>query len=122
MIDLEQFNVSEFIDYLPSLVSLILHECENFRAGRVSNFLPEWKSLTTDPDVISNVSGVKIECDFLPEQPARDKSHFSQADFWYPSKRDGYLIIKSGSGTSVGSSWTDNSAYFTSKTGRNAPE
>ena len=73
--------MSEFIDYLPSLVSLLLHECENFTAGRVSNYMSEWKSLTSDPDIISNISGVKIECDFIPEQPVRSKSQFSKTDF-----------------------------------------
>ena len=94
LIDLEQVTVSEFLDYLPSLVSLLLHECDNFRAGRVSNFLPEWKSLTSDPDILSNVSGVKIECDFLPEQPARNKSHFNQTEFHIIQKEIETLISK----------------------------
>ena len=91
---MEQVTVSEFLDYLPSLVSLLLHECDNFRAGRVSNFLPEWKSLTSDPDILSNVSGVKIECDFLPEQPARNKSHFNQTEFHIIQKEIETLISK----------------------------
>ena len=53
--------MSEFNDYLPSLVSVLSHESEDFRAGKVSKFLPEWISLTIDQDIISNVSGVKIE-------------------------------------------------------------
>ena len=60
---MEDLNVNDFIDYLPSFVSLLSHECENSMAGRVANYASEWKSLTNEPDVISNLSGLKIERD-----------------------------------------------------------
>ena len=60
---MEDLNVNDFIDYLPSFVSLLSHECENLIAGRVSNYISEWKSLTSEPDIISYLSGLKIERD-----------------------------------------------------------
>ena len=32
-----------------------------FQAGQLRNFLPQWKTVTTDPTILQFVSGVKIE-------------------------------------------------------------
>ena len=43
-------------------------ECESFQAGRISNYLSEWRKITSDPQILSYVTGVEIERKGLPQE------------------------------------------------------
>ena len=43
-------------------------ECESFQAGRISNYLSEWRKITSDPQILSYVTGVEIERKELPQE------------------------------------------------------
>ena len=64
----ESVDVSEFSARLPYLISLLTLECESFQAGRISNYLSEWRKITSDPQILSYVTGVEIERKGLPQE------------------------------------------------------
>ena len=66
-----QYSVSKFQSYLPTLITYLNYECDSFQAGRVSSFLPCWKELTHDREILSCVLGVKLEFDSTPVPPNR---------------------------------------------------
>ena len=73
-------SVSQFPAYLPTLLSYLHNECANFEAGRVSKFLPTWKTLTHDPEILMTVTGVHIELDELPEPPKPRSAQFTEKE------------------------------------------
>ena len=46
-----------------SFKSLILSKVNNFRGGQLEKHVREWRKLTNDPNILSIISGVKIEFD-----------------------------------------------------------
>ena len=65
----------------PGRASSILKLQTEFQAGQLRNFLPQWKTVSTDPTILQFVSEVKVEFrnDSLPMQQhkrptMRDKS------------------------------------------------
>ena len=40
---------------------------EEFRAGRVSQFLENWKQITRNPVVLGWIRGIKLDFDHVPE-------------------------------------------------------
>ena len=60
--------VSDLHTFVPTLNKYLSEKCNTFTAGRVAQFLPKWKQITSDTNIISDVSGVKIEFDTPPVQ------------------------------------------------------
>ena len=52
-------------------------ECERFRAGRVSQFYENWKTLTCDQQILQNILGTKVDCVEAPEQHSLRPTHFN---------------------------------------------
>ena len=73
-------SVSQFPAYLPTLLSYLHNECANFEAGRVSKFLPTWRTLTHDPEILMTITGVHIELDELPEPPKPRSAQFTEKE------------------------------------------
>ena len=57
----------------PSILSTLKLQTK-FQAGQLRNFLPQWKTVTTDPTILQFVFGVKIEFqnNSLPRNNIRD--------------------------------------------------
>ena len=68
--------VSEFPAFVPTLNKYLSEKCNRFTAGGVAQFLPKWKQITSDTNIISDISGVKIEFDTHPV-----KHNFKQTKF-----------------------------------------
>ena len=62
----------------PSILSTLKLQTK-FQAGQLRNFLPQWKTVTTDPTILQFVSGVKIEFqnNSLPTQQHKRPSVFN---------------------------------------------
>ena len=50
------------------LVKYFKSRVTNFRAGQISNYLPAWQELTSDPEILETVSGQFIEFEIQPIQ------------------------------------------------------
>ena len=55
-------SVSVFEQFLPSLLSHLQDSRSNFRAGCIASNLVAWTEITNDKEVLSEVSGVHIDC------------------------------------------------------------
>ncbi|KAK2548274.1 hypothetical protein P5673_031601 [Acropora cervicornis] len=42
--------------------------CSNFRAGSIATKFTAWTDITNDKEILSDVSGVKVECTETPVQ------------------------------------------------------
>ena len=75
--------ISEVCDRLilarNDVVQNMLGQQTSFCAGRLRDYLAQWKGLTSDPIILQYVAGVKIEFkgDILPQQSARRPSLFN---------------------------------------------
>ena len=75
--------ISEVYDKLilarNDVVQNMLGQQTSFCAGRLRDYLVQWKGLTSDPIILQYVAGVKIEFkgDILPQQSARRPSLFN---------------------------------------------
>ena len=54
--------------------------CANFKAGNISNCFPEWKNITSDKDILSDVGGMSIECTDIPTQHHIRSSSLSKTE------------------------------------------
>ena len=61
-------TVSEFEDFVPSLEEYYHWRCEVYQAGGLGNSIEAWKQLTTDKEILRDISGVHIPCAYAPEQ------------------------------------------------------
>ena len=60
----------------PSIISDIQTEVSCFQGGRIKHFSDIRKSLTSDPDILQTVNGLKLEFnDLVPEQPSPSSEH-----------------------------------------------
>ena len=55
-------SVSVFEQFLPFLLSHLQDACSNFRAGCIANNFVAWTEITNDKEVLSDVSGIHIDC------------------------------------------------------------
>ena len=60
--------VSEFEKHIPEIISYLQSLSENFRAGRVARHFSAWTNITSDKEILANVTGLKIECSEEPVQ------------------------------------------------------
>lgn len=61
-------SVSVFEQFLPSLLAYLQISCSNFRAGSIATKFAAWTDITNDKEILSDVSGVSIECTETPVQ------------------------------------------------------
>ena len=61
-------TVSEFEKHIPVITSFLQSLSKNFRVGRVAKHFPAWTKITSDKEILTNVTGVKIECSEEPVQ------------------------------------------------------
>ena len=69
-------NFPSFIE--DSLRGYFQYCCNNFQAGRISQFLDIWRQLTSDQEILSTVRGMSIDFDNTPHQhylPKTNRSH-----------------------------------------------
>lgn len=64
-------EVSEFLLNLPSLMNDLKLKTESFVGGRIKYFVREWRTLTSDPEILEMVEGLHIdfESDIYNEPP-----------------------------------------------------
>ena len=55
--------MSVFIESLPASIHTLQLEVNKFERGRLKRFQPEWKKLTSDPEILEMVAGARIELD-----------------------------------------------------------
>ena len=60
--------MSVFEQFLSSLLAYLQTSCSNFRAGSIATKFTAWTDLTNDKEILSDVSGVSIECTETPVQ------------------------------------------------------
>lgn len=62
--------MSEFEDHIRCIVNKCEHDVTLFTGGRLKNFLPEWRQITSDDEILSLISGALIQFNsphhFLP--------------------------------------------------------
>ena len=58
---------------MPIDVHSFKHRADNFKAGAISRCLKKWKSITSDPWILSIVKGYNIEFKWNPYQYSRPK-------------------------------------------------
>ena len=75
MKEIGHHSVSVFKQFLPSLLSHLPTSCSNFRAGSIATKFAAWTEITNNKEILSDVSGVSIECTETPVQ------------HWLPSQR-----------------------------------
>ena len=71
-------SVSTFEEHLPSIKSQLKNECNNFRAGRVAQFYENWRDLTHDQEILTDIRGTNIECNTAPQQHKLSHKQFSK--------------------------------------------
>ena len=54
-------SVSKFATFVPKVLMYFEQKCKDFRAGQVANQFVEWTKITSDKEILSNISGVAIE-------------------------------------------------------------
>ena len=70
---LSKLHVSEFQEFLPTLLLFLTYQCDNFKAGRIKSHIKAWQHITKDPEILSYVSGVKMELNSPPCISHRDR-------------------------------------------------
>ena len=55
--------MSVFTESLPATIHTLELEVNEFKRGRLKRFQPEWKKLTSDPEILEMVAGARIELD-----------------------------------------------------------
>ena len=61
-------DVSLFCTILPSLIKLLEHRLETFKAGKLTEYIDAWKTLTNDSEVLDMIMGRTIEFHTQPTQ------------------------------------------------------
>ena len=81
----------------PSILSTLKLQTK-FQAGQLRNFLPQWKTVTTDPTILQFVSGVKIEFqnNSLPTQQHKRPSVFNTKQHAFVKAEIDKLLAKGG--------------------------
>ena len=73
-------EVSFFYENLPEIVNELHELKENFKAGQTRYKIEEWKTITSDENILNHVLGVEIVfTDFIP-QGAEFESKFSNEE------------------------------------------
>ena len=73
-------SVSNFPSHVTEIKALFTEQCNTFQAGRVAKSLDNWKSVTSDKDILTTVLGTKIEFSEFPEQNALPQTKFNKGE------------------------------------------
>ena len=61
-------TVSKFEEFVPSLRECYHWRYESYQAGGLRDSMEAWKQLTSDKEMLQDISGVHIPCAYAPEQ------------------------------------------------------
>ena len=61
-------TLSKFEDFVQSLREYYHCHCKFYQAGGLGNSIAAWKQLTSDQEILRDISGVHIPCAYAPEQ------------------------------------------------------
>ena len=61
-------QVQDYVDFIPALLNIFRIKVSNFKAGRLSSYLEQWKLLTSDEFILDMVLGGHIELSSPPTQ------------------------------------------------------
>ena len=87
-------KVSNWERFVPRIKKYLTSLCDNFKAGNVSKKFSEWKKITSDKDILSDVRGMSIECTDIPEQHYLRPPSFSQTESMIIDMEVGKLLTK----------------------------
>ena len=86
--------MSDFIDFVPSVLSHFEQACEKFKAGQVANHLVHWTKITSDKEILSNVSGGSIELTDTPIQHSFNVRKFQLHEYPIMDGEIAKLLVK----------------------------
>ena len=80
--------------------------CKEFKAGQVAKHFADWTKITSDREILSNISGVGIEVIDMPTQHSCNVQKFQPHE--YPIL-DGEIskLLSKGVITKAGGTWTN---------------
>lgn len=92
-------SVGSLVVVLPNYLKYLQHRCQVFVAGQVANHFKTWTDLTSDKEILSDIVGMKIQCDDIPYQhrisvPSRTRQEHSLIDEEIAKLIDKKVIIK----------------------------
>ena len=87
-------SVSDFTDFVPSILSYFEQACEKFKAGQVANHFVHWTKITSDKEILSNISGVSIELTDTPIQHSFNVRKFQPHEYPILDGEIAKLLIK----------------------------
>ena len=61
-------DVSKFETLLPAIITGLEQSVKCFKAGNLTSFLPKWKSITSDREILDMITGTTIDFRYLPVQ------------------------------------------------------
>ena len=65
---LQSLEVSEYQSFLPSLLAFFRCRVSTFQAGQISHCVQQWRTLTSDSEILETVLGQRIEFTLTPVQ------------------------------------------------------
>ena len=72
-------QVSDIENYIPALKTYLWAKHERFQAGQIKTKLNNWKRMTSDPEVLETVKGLKIKFDGNPMMCSqKEQRYFSE--------------------------------------------
>ena len=89
-----KMKVSNWERFVPRIKKYLTSLCDNFKAGNVSKKFSEWKKITSDKDILSDIRGMSIECTDIPEQHYLRPPSFSQTESMIIDMEVGKLLTK----------------------------
>ena len=61
-------DVSKFETLLPTIITGIEQSVKCFKAGNLTSFLPKWRSLSSDKEIIDMITGTPIDFKYCMHQ------------------------------------------------------
>ena len=61
-------DVSKFETLLPAIITGLEQSVKCFKAGNLTSFLPKWKSITSEREILDMITGTTIDFRYLPVQ------------------------------------------------------
>ncbi len=89
-----QNSVSKFEITIPVLLSYLQGRCKRFRAGQAAKHFTAWTEITNDKEILSDISGVSIECMETPMQHNLPSNNFQTKEYHILDKEIQKLLDK----------------------------
>ena len=61
-------DVSKFETLLPAIITGLEQSVKCFKAGNLTTFLPKWRSITSDREILDMITGTTIDFRYQPVQ------------------------------------------------------